>query len=131
MSDLLDDLLIARARDARLAIIHGERRHHFALGREDRRGPTGTQRMGQSRLAVVRPQGVACDVLHDHLFSAVCGCPAGTHGRPDHNSVDRIRIDLWKAGGATMAQAIAVEYKIDVRTPVVCSSTSRHKLSSI
>src|SRR5215813_12960286 len=109
MSDLLDDLLIARARAARLAIIHGERRHDFALCRKDRRGPTGAQRMGQSHLAVVRPQGVGCDVLHDHLFAAVCGRPAGTYSRSNDNSIDGISVRLWKAGGATMAQAIAVK----------------------
>src|SRR5262249_48592402 len=109
MSDLLDDLLIAWARAARLAIIHRERRHYFALSRKDRRRPAGTQRMGQSRVSVVCPQGVACDVLHDHLFAAVCRRPAGTYSRPDHNAVDRVRISLWKAGGASMAQASAVK----------------------
>src|SRR5262245_3175429 len=109
MSDLFDDLLIAWAGSARLAIIHSEGGDYLALRREDRCGPTGAQRMGQSRRAVVHPQGVGCDVLHDHLFSAVCSCPAGTYSRPDLKSVDGIRIGLGKARCAAMTQAIAVK----------------------
>jgi len=72
-----NDFLIPLGRSVRLAIIHCERRNHFALRRENRCGPTGAQRMGQSQVAIVRPQRVGRDVLHDHLFATVCGCPAG------------------------------------------------------
>src|SRR5205085_1214488 len=108
MSDLFDDLLIARAWAARLAIIHRECRDYFGLRRDDRRRPTCAQRMGQSRLPIVSPQGINRDVLHDYLFAAVRGCPTGTYSRPDHDSIDTIRVGFWKAGCSTMPQAITV-----------------------
>src|ERR1700727_493664 len=64
--------------------------------------------MGQSRLAVIRPKWVVCNVHHDHLFSAECGCPARTCSRPDHNSIDGISVSLWKAGSTAMPQAIPI-----------------------
>src|SRR6202048_162823 len=75
--DLVNDLLIPLGRSARLAIIDCERRNHFALRRENRCGPTGAQRMGQSQVTIVRPQRGGRDVLHNYRFAAVCGRPAG------------------------------------------------------
>ena len=50
MCDLFYVFLIARARAARLAIIHGDSPDDFALRGEDRRRPTGAEGIGQSRL---------------------------------------------------------------------------------
>src|SRR5262249_32760609 len=89
MRYLLDDLLIARAGPARLAIIHGEGRYHLALRRQDRRRPTGTQAVRQSDAAIFRPQGVGGDVLDDDLLGAIGGRAAGAGRGSDHAAVDR------------------------------------------
>src|SRR5205823_5316958 len=53
--DVLDCLLLTRARAAWLAIIHGKRSDHFAFGGEDRRGPARAERMRQSQVAKISP----------------------------------------------------------------------------
>src|SRR5204863_7475270 len=40
MSNVLDRVLLSRARAPRLAIVHGKRTDHFGFGGKDRRGPT-------------------------------------------------------------------------------------------
>src|SRR5258708_16847564 len=111
--DLFNHLLIARGRSPRLAIVHCERRDHFAL-RRDRCGPTRAQGMGQSQVAIRRPQWVAHDVLDNDRFAAVSGCPAGAGRWSNRHAVDRIGIGLWKARRGATPQAIAV-YERDGR----------------
>ena len=65
--------------------------------------------MPQSQIAVVHPQRIGCDVLHDDRCAAVCGCPAGARRCSDHGAIDRIDIGLGKASCAAMPQTIAVQ----------------------
>src|SRR4051812_35204563 len=51
MSNVFDRVLLVRTRAAWLTVIHGKRSDHFILGGHNRRGPTSTQRMGQSQFA--------------------------------------------------------------------------------
>ena len=108
--DLVNDLLIALGRSPRFAIVHCERRDHFAL-RRDRCGPTGAQRMGQSQVPIRRPQRVARDVLDNDRFAAVSGCPAGAGRWSNRRAVDRIGIGLGKARRGATPQAIAVQQR--------------------
>src|SRR5260370_22277410 len=74
--NVLDRLLLARARAAWLAIIHGKRSDHFAFGGEDRRGPTSAERMRQSQIAKISPKWIGGDIGHNYLFGAVFGWSA-------------------------------------------------------
>jgi hypothetical protein len=97
MDDLLDNFLITLAWASRLAIIHCERsawtnmrEENGAMPRRDNR-PTADRWRCPLRLPAFR------DTQRYR-----------THGRPDRNSVDGIRVGLRKAGRAAMSQQISI-----------------------
>src|ERR1700757_3251658 len=69
ISDLLDDLVIAAIRLPWFATVRCKCCEHPALGRDDRRGPTRAQAMGQRQFAIIGPQWICGDVFDDYLFS--------------------------------------------------------------
>src|SRR6266436_6991694 len=73
ISNVFDRILLTRTRTPRLAIVHGKRPDHFAIGGRDRRGPTRAKRMRQSQVAKLDPQWIGRDVGYNHLFGAVSG----------------------------------------------------------
>src|ERR1700758_672340 len=76
ISDLFDDILIAAVRLPWFATVRCKCGEHFALGCDDRRGPTRAQTMGQRQFAIIGPQWICGDVFDDYLLSSVCGGPA-------------------------------------------------------
>ena len=73
ISNVFNRVLLTRTRATWLAIVHGKRSDHFAFGGEDRRGPTGAERMRQSQVAKISPQWIGRDVGHNYLFGPVSG----------------------------------------------------------
>jgi hypothetical protein len=67
--------------------------------------------MGQSQVAMRRPQWVARDVLHNDRFTAGGGCSAGAGRWSNCHAVDRIGIGPWKARRGATPQAIAVQQR--------------------
>ena len=73
MSNVFDHILLTLTRAARLAIVHGKRSYYFAFGGENRRGPTGAERMRQSQLPKTSPQWIGRYIGYNYLFGPVSG----------------------------------------------------------
>src|SRR5580704_18977115 len=88
MSGVSNQLQMLVIRRARLAIVDRERSQDAAALRSDRRRPTGSQIMRQSKVAKVRPQGVARNIGNDDLLSPVSRSAAGSYARTDLQSIN-------------------------------------------
>jgi len=65
--------------------------------------------MGQSQIAMLRPQRVGRDVPNNHRFAAVSSCPAGSGRWSNYIVIDRIGVGLRQARRRAIPQTIAVQ----------------------
>ena len=87
--------------------------------------------MGQSQIAMLRPQRVGRDVPNNHRFAAVSSCPAGSGRWSNYIVIDRIGVGLGKLGAAPYRRRSPSSKEMDARTPLAWLSTSRQRLSRI
>ena len=99
-----DEVDVVLAGPPWLAVVHGERTHQLAVGREDGLGPAGSQVVLQRQIAEVRPQRVGQRVLDENALTPVCCGAARAGAGADVDPVDGLVVVRRKAGGREMSQ---------------------------
>ena len=109
----LDEVPVARLRGAGFAVVHRERAEAAAVavgvGREDRKRPACTERVGEGHVAEGVPERVARDVGDDDRAARERGRPARADGRADRRAVDRGAVRGREARRGSVPEAIALE----------------------
>ncbi len=64
--------------------------------------------MGQSEIAIVRPQRVVRNIGDDDLLAPVDGCAARTNARADLHAVNGLAVFSWKRRRSAVPQRLTI-----------------------